>query len=218
MTDALTKIVLDTVQTVPEVLPYLSADARRFVKLHALKAAGDYTSIRAEMSGEIHDAIYDYLTSSGYITIYKALVAAAISKADAAAADAGYQDAGAELPLDAETAAWARAELDSQLGFVDQLFENLRELRKEGDVNATAEALARANGYASGLDGFYNEAGLRGAKNKVPTFTQRSDTKESCPDCVRLRGCRVRASLSAARGSAPTQGRRLACAPGGNCG
>src|SRR3972149_582064 len=72
MTDALTKIVLDTVQTVPEVLPYLSADARRFVKLHALKAAGDYTSIRAEMSGEIHDAIYDYLTSSGYITIYKA--------------------------------------------------------------------------------------------------------------------------------------------------
>src|SRR3990172_10048437 len=126
------------VQLVPEVLPHLS-----IATLAALKASGDYTSIRAEMSGEIHDAIYDYLTGSGYITIYKALMAAAISKAYIEAADVGYTDAGAELPLDAETAAWARAELGSQLSFVDQLFENLRELRKEGDVNATAEALGR---------------------------------------------------------------------------
>ena len=201
------------VRLVPEVLPHLS-----IATLAALKASGDYTSIRAEMSGEIHDAIYDYLTSSGYITIYKALMAAAISKAYVAAADAGYQDAGAELPLDAETAAWARAELDSQLGFVDQLFENLRELRKEGDVNATAEALARANGYASGLDGFYNEAVLRGSKNKMLTFTQISDTKESCPDCVRLRGQRHRASWWVEHDFVPPKGGGLACAPGGNCG
>src|SRR3990167_8612567 len=200
------------VRLVPEVLPHLSPAA-----LAALKASGDYTSIRAEMSGEIHDAIYDYLTGSGYITIYKALMATAISKAYVETADVAYEEGGGTLPLDDETAAWARAELDAQLSFVDQLFENLRELRK-GDVNATAEALGRANGYASSLDGFYNEAVLRGSKNKMLTFTQISDTKESCPDCVRLRGHRHRASWWVEHDFVPPKGGGLACAPGGNCG
>src|SRR3990172_10391788 len=193
MTDALTKIVLDTVQTVPEVLPYLSADARRFVKQHALKAAGDYTSIRAEMSGEIHDAIYDYLTGSGYITIYKALMAAAISQAYIETADVAYEEGGGTLPLDDETAAWARAELDAQLSFVDGLFENLRELRKEGEVNAAAEALGRANGWASGLDGFYNEAVLRGSRNQLVTW-HLGATEKHCATCISLDGKRHRIS------------------------
>jgi hypothetical protein len=173
---------------VPAVLPHLSPITRA-----ALKASGDYTSIRAEMSGGIHDAIYDYLTGSGYITIYKALMAAAISQAYIETADIAYQDAGAELPLDPETAAWARAELDAQLGFVDQLFENLRELRKEDDVNATAEALARANGYASGLDGFYNEAVLRGSRNQMVTW-HLGATEKHCKTCASLDGHRHKIS------------------------
>ena len=175
------------VRLVPEVLPHLSP-----ATLAALKASGDYTSIRAEMSGEIHDAIYDYLTGTGYITIYKALMAAAISKAYVETADIGYQDAGAELPLDTETAAWARAELDAQLSFVDGLFENLRELRKgdlsaQAGVNATAEALGRANGYANSLDAFYSGALMRGSKNITLEFGG-SDGKESCDDCKRMKG------------------------------
>ena len=181
------------VRLVPEVLPHLSV-----ATLAALKASGDYTSIRAEMSGEIHDAIYDYLTGSGYITIYKALMAAAISKAYVETADVGYTDAGAELPLDAETAAWARAELDAQLSFVDQLFENLRELRKgdlsaQAGVNATAEALGRANGWASGLDGCYNEAVLRGSRNQLVTW-HLGATEKHCATCISLDGKRHRIS------------------------
>ncbi len=176
------------VLAVPEILPLLSPSARA-----ALKASGDYTSIRAEMSGEIHDAVYDYLTGSGNITTYRAAMALAISQAYVETADAAYQEGGGELPLDDDTAAWARAELDAQLAYVDQLFENLRELRKEGDVNAAAEALARANGYASSLDQLYSEALTRGAKNKMLTFVG-SDGKESCKDCKRMKGERHRAS------------------------
>jgi hypothetical protein len=206
MTNDLTKIVLDTVSTIPEILLYLSNDARLFVKLHsALKAVGDYTSIRAEMSGGIHDAVYDYLTGSGNVTTYRAAMALAISQAYVAAADIGYQDAGAELPLDAETAAWARAELDSQLAYVDDLFETLKELRKQDDVNAAAEALRRANGYASSLDALYAGAKMRGSENITLEFGG-TDGKESCSDCKRLVGKRHKISYILAHNLIPAPG------------
>ncbi len=176
------------VLAVPEVLPLLSPTARA-----ALKASGDYTPIRAEMSGEIHDAVYDYLTGSGNVTAYRSAMALAVSQAYIAAADAGYQEGGGTLPLDDDTAAWARGQLDAQLAYVDGLFETLRELRKEGDVNPAAEALGRANGYASSLDQLYSEATTRGAKNKMLTFVG-DDGKESCKDCKRMKGQRHRAS------------------------
>src|SRR3990172_480225 len=138
------------VRLVPEVIQHLSPTT--------LKALSGYDAIRYIMHSAVFDAIEGYLIGSGNVTTYRAEMAAAISQAYVETADIAYEDAGAELPLDAETAAWARAELDSQLSFVDQLFEGLRELRKEGDVNATAEALARANGYANSLDALYTGA------------------------------------------------------------
>jgi hypothetical protein len=182
------QIITAIVRAVPGLAPLVNAQM-----LAALKASGDYTSIRAEMSGEIHDAVYDYLTGSGNVTAYRSAMALAVSAAYIAAADVAYVEGGGELPLDSDTAAWARGQLDAQLGFIDQLFESLRDLRKEGDVNATAEALARANGYASSLDQLYSEAATRGAKNKMLTFVG-SDGKESCKDCKRMKGQRHRAS------------------------
>jgi hypothetical protein len=194
-----TQIITAIIRAVPGLAPLVNAQM-----LAALKASGDYTSIRAEMSGEIHDAVYDYLTGSGNVTAYRSAMALAVSQAYIAAADAGYQDAGADLPLDPETATWARGQLDAQLGFIDQLFESLRELRKEGDVNVAAEALARANGYGGGLDGFYNEAVLRGSKNIVLEFGG-SDGKENCPTCKSLKGKRHRVSWWIDNGLVPGQ-------------
>ncbi len=176
------------VEAMPEILPHLSPTARA-----ALKASGDYTSIRTEMSGEIHDAVYDYLTGYGYVTIYWVKMSLAVSKAWIEATDAAYVEGGGELPIDMETADWARAQLDIQLAYVDQLFATLRELRQSGDVNAAAEALSRANGYASSLDQQYSEAKARGAKNKMLTMVG-DDGKESCKDCQRMKGQRHRAS------------------------
>jgi hypothetical protein len=173
------RIVRAVISAVPALRPHLSAQA--------LKIADGYTGIRAEMSGEIHDAVYDYLTGSGNVTAYRSAMALAVSAAYIAAADAAYVEGGGSLPLDDDTAAWARGQLDAQLGFVDGLFESLRELRKEGDVNPAAEALGRANGYAGGLDGFYNEATLRGSKNKMVTW-HLGATEKHCKTCASLSG------------------------------
>ncbi len=185
MSDLPVQIIKAIIRAVPAVRLHLSADA--------LKIADGYPSIRGEMSGEIHDAVYDYLTGSGNVTTYRAAMVLAISQAYVEAADIAYQDGGGELPLDDDTATWARGQLDAQLSFVDGLFESLRELRKEDDVNAAAEALGRANGYASALDGYYNEALLRGSKNQTVTWVLGS-TEKHCKTCAGLDGQRHRIS------------------------
>src|SRR5689334_24211316 len=148
------QIVKAVVRAVPELLPYLS-DA-------AIKAAG-YDSIRTVMSGAIFGAVFGFLNDDRFIAKYRDQMATAVSKAYVATADVAYVDGGSELPLDEDTAAWAREQLDETLGYIDQLFDDLKDLRKEGDYDAGEVASDRAEGYASGLDGFYNEAVLRGS-------------------------------------------------------
>jgi hypothetical protein len=205
------QIITAIVRAVPGLAPLINTDM-----LAALKASGDYTSIRAEMSGEIHDAVYDYLTGTGNVTAYRSAMALAVSAAYIAAADVAYVEGGSDLPLDSETAAWARAELDSQLSFIDQLFETLKELRKEDGVNPAAEALGRANGYASSLDSFYAGALMRGSDNITLEFGG-SDGKESCPDCKRMQGKRHKISYILAHNLIPAPGNDKYQCQGYNC-
>jgi hypothetical protein len=205
------QIITAIVRAVPGLAPLINTDM-----LAALKASGDYTSIRAEMSGEIHDAVYDYLTGTGNVTAYRPAMALAVSAAYIAAADVAYVEGGSDLPLDSETAAWARAELDSQLSFIDQLFETLKELRKEDGVNPAAEALGRANGYASSLDSFYAGALMRGSDNITLEFGG-SDGKESCPDCKRMQGKRHKISYILAHNLIPAPGNDKYQCQGYNC-
>jgi hypothetical protein len=135
--------------------------------------------------------VFGYLSGSGYVTTFKAQMTTAISKAYIEAADVAYVDAGAELPLDPDTAAWARGQLDAQFGFVDDLFEGLREMRKQGGFDAGAVAQARAEGYSRSLDAYYGEAKMHGAKNITLEFGG-DDGHESCPDCQKMKGKRHR--------------------------
>jgi hypothetical protein len=148
----------------PGIIEHLSEDALKIVK------ATGYDGIRTVMRGEIFGAVFGYLSGSGAITSFRERMSLAVSRAYIEAADVAFVDGGGELPLDPETAAWARGQLDAQLGFVDELFEHLRETRKEGDFDAGQIANARADGYSNSLDGFYNEARLRGSGNKMLTF------------------------------------------------
>jgi hypothetical protein len=205
------RVLLAIVKTVPDVIPLLSDETKA-----AIKATG-YDGIRTVMRGAIFGAVYGYLSGTGYVTNPRLAMATAISQAYIETADVAYVEGGGELPIDEETATWARGELDAQLSFVDQLFETLRDLRKEG-VDAGEEANSRADGYCNSLDGFHNEMVLRGAGNKMLTFVQLRDTKESCDDCVRLRGQRHRASWWIEHDLVPPKGGGLACSPGGECG
>jgi hypothetical protein len=170
------KILRHVIRAVPSVLPYLAPDT--------IKAAG-YDSIRTVMSGAIFGAVFGFLNDPIYIAKYRDQMATAVTKAYLETADVAYVDGGSELPLDDETAAWARAQLDAQLAYVDALFDDLKELRKNGDFDAGEVATARAEGYAGSLDAFYGEAKMRGSENKTLEFGG-TDGKESCPDCQKL--------------------------------
>jgi hypothetical protein len=175
-------IVRQIVQAVPLVLEHLSEET-----VTAIKAAG-YDGINTIMRAAVYDAVYFYLTSgAGHVTNYRNAMSTAVSKAYIEAADLAYVDGGGELPMDTETAAWARLQVDLQFGYIDELFEGLRELRKSGDFDAGAIASARAEGYASGLDGFYNEAVLRGKKNQMVTW-HLGATEKHCKTCASLDG------------------------------
>ena len=191
-----------------------TAIKRGVIPSRALKDAGDYSSIRDRLWQAVYDAVETYLSGSGNVTIPKAQFTAALSQAYIDGADTGYVDGGGELPLDEDTAAWARGELDAQFGFVDSLFETLKALRREGDFDAATEAEARAEGYTNSLDALYNGAKLAGAGNKMLTFTG-DDGAESCADCQRYKDQRHRASWWIAHNAVPPS-REFECR-GYNC-
>ena len=178
MTDTVVpQIIGAVIRIAPGVLPYLSADA--------LKVAG-YDGIRTVMFGSVFGSVFGYL-SGGSLADASGRMSAAVAKAYIEAADVAYQEAGAELPLDEDTAAWVRGQIDAQFGFIDQLFEDLKQVRKDGDFDAGAIANARAEGYASGLDGFFNEVMLRGSSNKV-AYWRLGATEKHCKSCASLDG------------------------------
>jgi len=173
-------------------------------KLHsrALKQIGSYQGIRDELWSAVFDASFDFLNSSSQVTTYSRPMAAAVSKAYIESLDTGYVDGGGSLPIDQDTADWARSELGAQLSYVDSLFGTLKQLRKEGDVDSMHEAYLIAQRWASALDGFYNAAKMAGAGNKMLTWNIGS-TEKHCNTCLKLDGQRHRASWFSAKGYFP---------------
>jgi hypothetical protein len=134
----------------------------------------------------VFGSVFGYL-SGGSLADADSRMATAVSRAYIETVELAYLEGGGELPLDDDTAAWARAQVDIQLAYVDDLFVRLKDLRKAGDFDAGEVAQARAEAWASGLDGFYNEAVLRGSKNIVVTWHLGS-TEKHCKTCANLDG------------------------------
>jgi hypothetical protein len=164
--------IRDAIVTVPAVKPFLSAQA--------LKAAGDYPSIRENYWAEMYDAVSGYLDGKGAVTAYRNKANIAMSESFNDAVYTGWEDVGAEFPLDDETIAWLNERIGAEREFVVQMFERLKAGRETLDY--AAEAIARADVYAKTLDGIYAEAKMRGAQNATLIF------EESCPDCQKMKG------------------------------
>ena len=153
----------------------------------AIKAAAGYDGIQAIFRAAVYDVVEGYLSSTQYAPGPRLSMSTALSQAYLETLDAAYQDGGGELPVDADTAAWARGVIDAQFGFIDELFENMRQLRKEGETDPAAYANARADAYASALDGFYTEAKMYGSKNVMLTW-RLGATEKHCKTCASLDG------------------------------
>jgi hypothetical protein len=213
----LRNIIVDTVKTVPEILPYLSDDARLYVQIHtrAVKADGDLGEINKEYSAAIVRALTSYFEGGSVTGPRNALKRAAV-EAFGSAADLGWTDGGGELPFDGEALEWFNARVNAELGYIDLLFQQAKELRKEEDFDPQAWASERAAGYVNTLKEVYNNLRLRVMDNVMVTFDG-DDGEKPCDTCKKLRGKRHKLSWFIARNYIPPHGSGLDCSKGGHC-
>jgi hypothetical protein len=159
---------------------------------------GDYAPIRSAYKIECAGYITEYLYSDSVrITRFRNLFKKAILAAFYPAFEQGLIDGGGAAPAEGEDLEWINARVEREFGFVDELFYQLRDLKKEakdegaGILAGVSEA--RSEGYARTLDGIYSAGKVRGAANKMLTLGG-PDGKESCGTCQRLKGQRHKAS------------------------
>lgn len=164
--------------------------------------SGEYNPIRQELWASVYDNVYDFLSTTHQVGTNSRPMATAVSKAYIETLDIAYADGGGSLPVDEDTLAYAKAELNAQLSYVDSLFATLKEMRKEGDFDSIHEAFLRANNWSSALDGFYNTIKMMGANNKMLTW-RLGNTEKHCKSCLSLDGQRHRAKWYISRGYTP---------------
>src|SRR3990167_3578745 len=153
----------------------------------ALPDTRDYPTIRREYRLSIYAAVVGYLDSAGAITRWKNAARRAVVDHFPEAFYSGYAEGGAEEVEEGDER-WLTGRMNEELGYLDDLFSSLRDLR--GTVYADAEAQLRADGYVATLDGVYSEGKLRGSKNKTLEFAG-DDGAESCETCQKLKGKRM---------------------------
>jgi hypothetical protein len=171
-------------------------------------SVGDYAPIRSAYKMEIGGYILEYLlTEKVKVSKYKNGFKRAIREAFVSAFEQGFFDGGGELPYTGDDNAWLVAKQTAEDGYVDLLFQQLKELKTDPDLTTAdfqAEADRRAEGYAKTLDGVYAEGKLRGGKDVMLTFGG-DDGEESCKTCQRWKGKRHKASFWIKRGLIPHQ-------------
>jgi len=167
---------------------------------------GEYAIVRRIYRDEVWAAIQDYFTQDHVrITRFKNLMRKAMANAFVEAIEIGYFDGGGgEWGKEAtpDDRKWAQARTNAEMGFIESLFYELRDLKSEGMEAWIGEADKRAEGYCKTLDAVYSEAKLRGARDVMLTFGGNSG-QESCETCQKLMGKRHKASWWLKRGLVP---------------
>lgn len=179
-----------------------------------LKASGDLSSINATY----HDAITTELTTyfeGGIVTGPRNRFRVATTEAFYDAFYLGYSDGGGDTP-DTEALDWLTARINQEYGFIDMLFVQIKELRKDTEFDFFAFVTARADGYTNTLREIYNAAYARASADVMVTFDG-DDGAESCETCQQLKGQRHRLSWFVKRNYLPPFGTGLQCHPGGHC-
>lgn len=167
--------IRNAVTLVPDVIPLLSAKAKETLL--------GYQPIRDNYFSAIYDAVEGYLTGNRPVTAFSNKAREAMSSAFTDAVYEGYQNAGAELPLSDDVAAWLSERIAFERKNIVSLFERLK---AEWDgIDPINEAMARAEGYARTLDAMYGEAKMRGMKNQMVTW-HLGQTEKHCDTCSTL--------------------------------
>lgn len=184
--------------------------AAAWLEYMTLKARG-YPGLRAEYKRNITTAMDDYLTSQDKATAHKSAYKRAMNEAFPEAFYIGYEEAsGSREDVDKDADEWLTARMNEEIGYIDQLFVSLKQLRDSfiaGDIKIADlrdEVAARADGYLNSLDIVYNTGRLYGKKNQMLTMVG-DDGAESCDDCRKRKGKRYSARKWLAIGFPPSR-------------
>jgi hypothetical protein len=174
-----------------------NGDAPYFIAVNkdAIKAGyieGGVPEINARYNKEIVAAMTTYF-EGGASTAPRNSFRAAMTEAFNSAMDTGWVDGGQALPLDEDAAAWLDARLSSELAYIDDLFVQIKNLRKEDNFDFFKWVTAKADRYTSTAISVYNAAVLLAKKNQMLTWNL-GQTEKHCDTCLSLDGNAHRAS------------------------
>jgi hypothetical protein len=156
----------------------------------ALKFSAGQTleSARQEYRSELALVMLEYTESDRPVTAFRNQFRRATNDAFNVVMEAGWADGKGEGTIPDDLQTWVNGEIDKQIGFIDGVFDELKELRKEGDQGDITNFVgARADSYAGTLDGIYAYAKMKGAKDGMGQWRV-GPTKESCSTCPMLEG------------------------------
>jgi hypothetical protein len=196
------KIILDTVKAVPEVIPHLSNKARVYVHLHERKASqtGELSSVNKIYHDAVTRALIGYFEGGSIATSRNTFKRVAI-QAFSDAFDLGWISAGGILPIDDDGMDWLQARLNLEMGNIDMLYQEAKELRRDKDFDYFSWLTARADGYTETLRFVYNSARMLVGKDMPLTW--RLGNAEHCSTCTKLNGKTHRASYYLRRNYIP---------------
>jgi hypothetical protein len=183
-------IILEMVKVIPSVLPFLSDKTREALKAGYIE--GGVPEINARYNKEIVAAMTTYF-EGGNVLAPRNQFRQAMTEAFNSAFDTGWVDGGQELPADADSVAWLEARLSSELAYIDDLFVQIKNLRKEDNFDFFQWVTAKADRYTSTVMSVYNAAVLLAKKNQMLTWNL-GQTEKHCDTCLSLDGNSHRAS------------------------
>jgi hypothetical protein len=169
-------------------------------RIFSVKADGDLGSISAEYHDRITTSLTTYFEGGSVVTPRNQFRRAMI-EAFGSSFDMGWVDGGQQMPPDAEALNWFNIRVDAELSYIDVLFEQAKELRKEPDFDFFSWVTNRADSYSRTLNGMYNAALLFAKKNQILTWVY--GEAEHCQTCIKLNGQKHRASWYINRGYIP---------------
>lgn len=185
-------------------------------KRAAMKQAESIEAANQEYHDAITEALTGYFEEGGRVSSYKSQFKRAMVEAFGGVFDLGWMDGGGELPADGDALDWLNARVDAEFGFIDMLFQEAKELRKEEEFDFFSWVTFHADNYTRTLREVYNQAILRATDDVMVTFDG-DDGEESCATCQKLKGVRHKISWFVKRNYVPPFGSGLECGRGGHC-
>ena len=183
---------------------------QKALRARVFKAEGGLPVINADYHNRITQALIGYFEGSGSVTAPRNEFKRAMVEAFGAAFELGWHTGGGELPAEPDAQDWLAARVDAEMGYIDQVLQNAKELRAEGG-DYFEWVTSRADGFTGSVASVYNYAKMAAKKNIMLEWVF-GDTVEHCQTCEKLNGQKHRASWYLSRDYIPRKpGANLEC-------